>query len=79
MWSTRRSPSWNLDRAKQGDTIRVDGTSLRGQGQEDVKESDKGVLQSAARPSIRPSVPSSQGRAGERRECDETSRLRREF
>ena len=28
------------------DTIRVDGTSPRGRGQEDVKESDKGVLSS---------------------------------
>ena len=36
------SPSWNLGRAKQGDTIRVDGTSQRGRGQEDVKESERG-------------------------------------
>ena len=49
------SPSWNLGRAKQGDTIRADGTSPRGRGQEDVKDSDKGVLQSAAKPSTRPS------------------------
>ena len=35
------SPSWNLGRAKQGDTTREDGTSPRGRGQEDVKESDK--------------------------------------
>ena len=48
------SPSWNLDLAKQGDTIRVDGTSPRGREQEDVKESDKWVLQSAARSSTRP-------------------------
>ena len=27
------SPSWNLGRAKQGDTIRVDGRSSRGRGQ----------------------------------------------
>ena len=48
------SPSWNLGRAKQGDTIRVDGTSSRGRGQEDVKESEKvEVLQSAT--STRPS------------------------
>ena len=40
---------------KQDDTIRVDGTSPRGQRHEDVKESDKGVLQSAARSSIKPS------------------------
>ena len=45
LWSTRRqSPSWNLGRAKQGDTIRVDGTSPQGRGQDHVKESDKGVL-----------------------------------
>ena len=43
------SPSWNLGRVKQGDTIRADGTSPPGRGQEDVKESDKGLLQSAAR------------------------------
>ena len=36
------SPSWNLGRAKQGDTIRVDGTSPRGRGQEDLKESEQG-------------------------------------
>ena len=36
------SPSWNLGRAKQGNTIRVDGMGPRGQGQEDVKESEKG-------------------------------------
>ena len=35
------SPSWNLGRAKQGDTIRVDGTSPRGRGQEDMKKSEK--------------------------------------
>ena len=33
------SPSWKLGRAKQGSTIRVDGTNLRGRGQEDVKKS----------------------------------------
>ena len=32
------SPSWNLGRAKRSDTIRVDGTSPRGRGQEDVKK-----------------------------------------
>ena len=36
------SPSWNLGRATQGDTIRADGTSPRGRGQEDVKESEQG-------------------------------------
>ena len=36
------SPSWNLGRAKQGDTIQVDGTSPRGRGQVDVKESEQG-------------------------------------
>ena len=35
------NPSWNLGRAKQGDTIRVDGTSPRGRGQEAVKKSVK--------------------------------------
>ena len=50
-----RVPSWNLGCAKQGDTIRVDGTSPQGRGQDHVKESDKGVLQSAARSSTRPS------------------------
>ena len=35
-------PSWNPGRAKQGDTIRVDGTKPRGRGQEDVKESEQG-------------------------------------
>ena len=35
------SPRWNLARAKHGDTIRVDGTSPRGRGQEDVKESEQ--------------------------------------
>ena len=43
------SPSWNLGRAKQGDTIRVDGTSPRGRGQKDVKESEQGMLQSATK------------------------------
>ena len=39
------SPSWNLGRVKQGDTIRVDGASPRGsRGREGVRE---GVLQSA--------------------------------
>ena len=39
------SPSWILDRAKQGDTIRVDGASpWEGQGQEDVKESESGCF-----------------------------------
>ena len=38
------SPSWNLGRAKQGGTIRVDGTSPRGRGQKDVKESEQEVL-----------------------------------
>ena len=38
------SPSWNLSRVKQGDTIRVDGESPRGQGQEDVKESESGCF-----------------------------------
>ena len=42
-------------RAKQGDTIRVDGTSPRGREQEDVKESKQRVLQSAARSRTRPS------------------------
>ena len=31
-----------LGRAKQGDTIRVDSTSPRSRGQEDVKESEQG-------------------------------------
>ena len=53
------SPSWNLGLVKQGDTIRVDGASPRGQGQEDVKESDKGVLQRAT---TRPSREREQGR-----------------
>ena len=35
-------PSWNLGRAKQGDTIRVNGTSPRGRGHKDVKESEQG-------------------------------------
>ena len=35
------SPSRNLGLAKQGDTIRADGTSPRGRGQEDVKESER--------------------------------------
>ena len=39
------SPSRNVGRAKQGDTIRVDGTSPRCRGQKDVKESEQGVLQ----------------------------------
>ena len=39
------SPSWNLGRVKQGDTIRADGRkSTGGQGQEDVKESEKGCF-----------------------------------
>ena len=36
------SPSWNLGREKQGDKIRVGGTSPRGRGQEDVEESEQG-------------------------------------
>ena len=49
------SPSSNLVRAKQGDTIRVDGTSPRGRGQEDVKKSERerGVLQSATKATTR--------------------------
>ena len=35
------SPSWNLGRAKQGDTIRVDDTSPRGRGQGSVSECSK--------------------------------------
>ena len=33
------SPCWNLGRAKQDDTIRVDGSSPQSRGQQDVKES----------------------------------------
>ena len=36
------SPSWNLGRAKQGDTLRVDGTIPRCRWQEDVKQSSRG-------------------------------------
>ena len=36
------SPSWNLGHAKQSDTIRVGGTSPRGRGRDDVKESEQG-------------------------------------
>ena len=43
------SPSWNLGRARQGDTIRGDGTSPQGRGQEDVKKSEKGGAQLADR------------------------------
>ena len=43
------SPSWNLGRARQGDTIRVDGASPRGRGQKDVKESEQGMFQIAKR------------------------------
>ena len=50
------SPSWILGRAKQGDKVRVDGTSPRGRGQEDVKVCpSRRVLQSAAKSSTRPS------------------------
>ena len=35
------SPSWNLGRAKQGDTIRVDGTSSRGGAQGCVSKCSK--------------------------------------
>ena len=38
----RNSPSWNLGRAQQGDTVRVDGMGSRAQGPEDVKESEQG-------------------------------------
>ena len=38
------SSSWNLGRVKQGDTIRVGGTSPRGQGRKDVKESAQGCF-----------------------------------
>ena len=58
------SPSWNLGRAKQGDTIRVDGTSSRGRGQGasecQASERERGRMHDH----------------GERRECDETSRPR---
>ena len=67
------SPSWNLGRANQGDTIRVGGMSPGGRGQKDVKESE----QEGASDSNK-----ERGRMqdqGERRECDETSRQRREF
>ena len=43
------SPSWNLGRAKQGDTIRVDGASPQGRGHKDVKKSEQEVLQIAKR------------------------------
>ena len=36
------SPCWNLGRAKQGDTIRADGTNPQSRGQEDVKQSSRG-------------------------------------
>ena len=36
------SPSWNLGCAKQGGTIRADGTSPRSRRQEDVKQSSRG-------------------------------------
>ena len=39
------SPSGNLGRVKQGDTIRVDGASPRGRGQ----KSEQGVLQIATK------------------------------
>ena len=54
------SPSWNLGRVKQGDTIRVDGAGPRGsraRGREGVRE---WVLQSAA--STRPSRERERGR-----------------
>ena len=61
------SPSWNLGRAKQGDTIRVDGTSSRGREQGGAakcsKHKAKPLNESAAECNDQ----------GERRECDETS------
>ena len=39
------SPSWNLGRAKQRDTIREDGASPQGRGQKDMNKSEQGVLQ----------------------------------
>ena len=41
------SPSWNLGRAKQGDTIQVDGASPQGRGQKDAKESEQRERQDA--------------------------------
>ena len=43
------STSWNLGRAQQCDTIRVDYTSARGRGQEDVKSPRRRVLQCAGK------------------------------
>ena len=36
------SLSWNLGRAKQGDTIRAGGTRTKSRGQKDVKQSSRG-------------------------------------
>ena len=58
------SPSWNLGRAQQGDTIRVGGTSPRVRGQKDVQESEQWVIQIAKRA------------AGCKNECDEIFRQR---
>ena len=60
------SPSWNLNRAKQGDTIRVDGTVSRARGREGVRE---WVLQSAT--STRPSRKRERGRTEDQDIIDE--------
>ena len=64
------SLSWNLGRAKQGDTFRVDGMSPRGRGQEECFRVQQAQGQ-AAKPK--------RGRMhdqGKRRKHDETSRQR---
>ena len=71
---------------KKGDSIRVDGTSPRGREQEDVQESEQGQVQGQAlERDAQLADPAARGERrkvqdqGERRECDETSRQRREF
>ena len=67
------SPSWNLGRVKQGDTIRVDSASprrSRARGREAVRE---WVLQSAA--STRLSRERERGRTQDRRVVRRSRRL----
>ena len=54
------SPSWNLGRVKQGDTIRVDGASPWGSRAREREGVREGVLQSAT--STRPSRERERGR-----------------
>ena len=75
------SPSWNLGREKQGNTIRVNGMGSQARGRKEVRKWDQVQGQDVERdaqladPAVRGGCGKMQDQ-GERRECDETSRHR---